>query len=168
MAAKTQREQIDERDDSLTDYGVITDRFDVATLQNIESFDDAVALLTREYGDVQDASRVIGTGFALVDTNGKMRLQGVPFVIVHVMFPQSMEYKNDDGTPAHYVVAHIVTEDGRKMVLTDGGVGIYAQLEEWSLRSERRGGLLVKGGLRASTYRLPDDSGDGTTYYLAV
>jgi hypothetical protein len=52
--------------------------FDVTTLRNLESFDDAVALLTDTYGELQDATKVIGSGFALTDTNGKYRLIGEP------------------------------------------------------------------------------------------
>lgn len=147
---------------------VITDVYDVATLQNLATFDDAVALLTQQYGTIEDANRVIGSGFSLMDGSAKSRLVGEPFLIVHCMFPESTDYKNEDGTAAHYAVTHIITKDGRKLILTDGGTGIYRQLEEWCIRSGRYGGLMVAGGLRESKYELPDGSGEGTTYYLAV
>lgn len=154
--------------DSVSWAPVITDVYDIPTLQNLQSFDDAVELLTRQYGTIEDANRVIGSGFSLLDGHGKARLIGEPFLVVHAMFPESSDYKNADGSAAHYAVAHIITKDGRKLILTDGGVGVYQQLEEWCLRSGRFGGLMVAGGLRESTYDLPDGSGEGTTYYLAV
>lgn len=143
--------------------------FDVTTLRSLESFDDAMALLAETYGEVQDATKVIGSGFSLTDTNGKYRLIGEPFVVVRMMFPQSTEHKDSDtGEWLHYAVLHIMTRDGRKLIITDGGVGIYRQCEEWSVRENRKGGLYVPGGLRVSEYDLPDGSGQGMTYYLAV
>lgn len=143
--------------------------FDVTTLRNLESFDDAVRLLTDTYGELQDATKVIGSGFSLTDNNGKYRLIGEPFVIVRMQFPQSTEYKDPEtGEWLHYAVIHIMTRDGRKLIITDGGVGIYQQCEEWSVREGRKGGLYVPGGLRVSEYDLPDGSGQGMTYYLAV
>jgi hypothetical protein len=143
--------------------------FDVTTLRNLESFDDAVALLTDTYGELQDATKVIGSGFSLTDTNGKYRLIGEPFVIIRMTFPQSTEHKDaDTGEWLHYAVLHIMTRDGRKLIITDGGVGIYRQCEEWAVRESRHGGLYVPGGLRVSEYDLPDGSGQGMTYYLAV
>lgn len=147
---------------------VITDRWDVTTLRAIDGWDEAMQLLTEEYGIVEDATQVIGSGFALMSAKDKARLVDERFLVMHVMFPESSEHKDEDGAWLHYAVAHIITSDGRKLILTDGGTGIYRQLEEWVLRSGRRGGLMVPGGLRESVYDLPDGSGKGTTYYLAV
>lgn len=167
-AQTTQDATTDPDPDLVTMPTNITDVFDITTLQGLESFDDAVTLLTETYGTVEDAQRVIGSGFSLLDKNGKARLVGEPFLMLHVMFPESTEHKDEDGNPTHYAVAHIITKDGRKLILIDGGTGIYRQLEEWAIRSGRYGGLMVAGGLRESTYELPDGSGEGTTYYLAV
>lgn len=154
--------------DTVPDQKNVTDVFDLTTLRDLESFDEAFDLLTQEYGQIEDASRVIGSGFTLLDKTGKARLIGEPFLILHVMFPESMEYRDSEGNPLHYAVAHLMTKDGRKFILIDGGTGIYPQLEEWSVRTGRQGGLYVGAGLRESTYDLPDGTGEGTTYYLAV
>lgn len=153
---------------TVPDQKTVTDVFDLTTLRGLESFDDAFDLLTQEYGQIEDASRVIGSGFSLLDKTGKARLVGEPFLILHVMFPESMDYRDSEGNPLHYAVAHLMTKDGRKFILIDGGTGIYQQLEEWSVRTGRQGGLYVGAGLRESTYDLPDGTGEGTTYYLAV
>lgn len=166
MARNTQHETNTDSDvtPDITDLD-----YDVTTLRNLASFDDAVALLTDTYGSVEDATQVIGSGFQLTDTHGKYKLIDEPFIIVRMAFPQSTEYKDSEtGEPLHYAVLHIMTRDGRKLIITDGGVGIYQQCEEYALRSGRRGGLYVPGGLRVSEYDLPDGSGKGTTYYLAV
>lgn len=154
--------------DTVPDQKNVTDVFDLATLRDLENIDDAYDLLTQEYGTVEVAEKVIGSGFSLLDKAGKARLVGEPLLILHVMFPQSREHRDDDGNWLHYAVAHVMTKDGRKLILIDGGSGIYQQLEEWSVRTGRQGGLYVGAGLRESTYDLPDGTGEGTTYYLAV
>jgi hypothetical protein len=173
QAAMTNAQQTDTSPkssaDKVEDLGVITDRYDVTTLRELSGWDAALALLSEEYGTLENAEEVIGTGFALMRANGKGSLVDEPFVVMHCMFPESNDHKDPEtGEWLHYAVAHIITKDGRKLVMTDGGAGIYRQLEEWALRSGRRGGLIVNGGLRESTYELPDGSGTGTTYYLAV
>ena len=167
MAAKENTRQDQAQD--ITDQTVEIGDFDVTTLRDIESFDDAYVLLVDTYGAVEDASQVIGSGFTLTGNNGKMHLIDVPFLVVRMAFPESDKFKRD-GVATHYAVLHIITEDGRKLIITDGGVGIYQQCEEWSVRSGKRGGLLVRGGLRVSTYEIPeeDGGGEGTTYYLNV
>lgn len=163
-------EQVDAEmaQDTIPEPKTVTDVFDMTTLRDLDDFDAAMALLVEEYGTVEDAEKVIGTGFTLLDKHGKARLVGEPFLVLHVIFPESREYRNDEGSPLHYCVAHIMTKDGRKFVLIDGGTGVYPQLEEWAVRTGRQGGLYVGAGLRESTYELPDGTGEGTTYYLAV
>lgn len=168
MAARTNRDENATEDvQDVTETTQDLGEFDVTTLRNIESFDDAMALLSDTYGEVEDATQVIGSGFTLTDTNGKYRLIDEAFIIVRMAFPQSATVMKD-GVPAHYAVLHVVTRDGRKLIITDGGVGIYQQCEEWAVRTGKRGGLYVPGGLRVSQYDLPDGSGQGTTYYLNV
>jgi hypothetical protein len=148
---------------------IITDVFDATVLRDLESFDDCWNLLEQEYGSIEDANKVIGIGFTPLTKEGKSRLVGEPFVIVHAMFPESREHKDPTtGEWLHYAVLHIMTKDGRKYMVSDGGVGIYPQVEEWAVRTGRSGGLFVGAGLRESEYDLPDGSGKGKTFYLAV
>lgn len=140
--------------------------FDAGTMRAIGSFADALALVEERYGDVIDATDEIGTGFAKIE---KRFLVDIPFVILHMTFTVSDTYKNpDNGQPLAFVAVNIVTQHGLKGWFVDGGAGIYTQLDEWAVRTNRFGGILVKGGLRESTYDLPDGSGQGTTYYLNV
>lgn len=140
-------------------------RFSDSELRSVDSFEAALALAAAEYGSVIEAADEIGSGFVMLDN--KDRLIGERFVILHMSFPESGTFRNDLGEFVHFVAAMIVTERNDRYVLIDGGTGIYAQLDEWFVRSGRPGGLVVNG-LRKSEYDLPDGSGKGTTYYLNV
>ena len=167
MAARNSQQDTDTT--GATDVVDPIGNFDVTTLRGIGSFDDAVALLTETYGEIEDATNVIGSGFRLGTDHDKFRLIDTAFIIVRMTFPQSDKYKDaDTGEYVHYAVLHVVTANNEKIIIMDGGVGIYQQCEEWSVRTGKQGGLVVRGGLRVSTYDLPDGSGEGTTYYLNV
>lgn len=141
--------------------------FDITTLRDLDTFDAALALAEQEFGDISDANEVIGSKFLRL--KDKRVLVDTPFLVLYVSFPASSRFNNPEtGEPARFANAHVITEDGRRFIIVDGSTGLYPQLEEWALRSGRNGGLLVKGGLRESTYPLPDGSGEGVTYYLNV
>lgn len=140
-------------------------QYDITALRNVHSFEDAVALTRSVVGEVQDAAEVIGSGFIVLPTDQKSRLVGVKFVILSVDFSPG-----DNGPFASMMV---VTENGERLIVNDGSTGIYAQLEEWSVRlpaGQVLGGLVVRG-LRRSDYMYTDDKGidkAATTYYLNV
>lgn len=135
-------------------------------LRGIDSFEAAIQAAERQYGAIVEASDEIGSGFVILEN--KDRLIDNRFIILHMTFPTSKTYRNPDtGEYVSFVSCHIVTANNERYILIDGGAGIYAQLDEWSVRSNRSGGLVVNG-LRKSEYDLPDGSGKGTTYYLNV
>lgn len=145
--------------------------YDDAALRNIASFDDAMALTTTILGaEPVDAADEIGNGFTVLPTDEKARLVGVPFIILSVDFAQ--------GNNGPYASTMIVTKEGERLILNDGSTGIYAQLDEWCVKSSRVGGLMV-AGLRRSEYKRSDpeamrvkaESGTvlrGVTFYLNV
>lgn len=137
-----------------------SDVFGITELRGINSFEQAMALARETYGTVDDASTEIGSGFTVVNNKEKDRLLGVPFVIL------SMDFNEGDMGPFVSFVA--VTEDNRKVIVNDGSTGIYAQLDEYYVRTNKGGGLFVRGGLRKSVYPNPNGEGMSTTYYLAV
>lgn len=144
----------------------VTERFSDSELRSVDSFEIALALAEATYGDTIEASDVIGSGFVMLDN--KDRLIGERFIILHMSFPASQTFRDKDtGEFAHFVAAMIVTERNERLVLVDGGAGIYSQLDEWYVRTGRSGGLIVRG-LRKSEYDLPDGSGKGITHYLNV
>lgn len=135
--------------------------FDPDTIREVSTFDEALDLALGEYGELVDASDEIGTGVELVNKD-KDSLIGVKLVILELRYNES-----DIG---EFVSALAVTEHGRKVVINDGSEGIYKQLKTWSDRTGRRGGLLVKAGLRRSDYKKEVDGKliPATTYYLNV
>lgn len=146
--------------------------FDNTVLRGIENFDDAWRLVQERYGQVADASKEIGSGFTETD---KHTLVDQAFLIIHYSFQTSTKYINPETHEAlSFVVVHFFTrEDGRKGWFTDGSTGVYAQLDEYGMRTQQYGGVYVKGGLRLSTYDKEDDDGNvvvqgAETFYLNV
>lgn len=128
-------------------------------LQNITSFDDAMAVINDVFGgEVVEADKELGTGFAVLEE--KDRLIKVPFVAIKID-------RHEKGDHGPFVSLHIVTSDGRKYIINDGSTGIFAQVEElWSRKPQLRTmPLLVRRGLRRSDYIHPEH-GASTTYYL--
>lgn len=130
-------------------------------LRSIDSYAAAEDLLRSLGMEIEDAEDVMGTGFSVLDN--KALLEGVPFIVLAYDFHQGSFKRN--GEPAYFASMVIVTADGKKYIVNDGGSGIYQQLEEHSVRAKKRGGLRVKGGLRVSRYEHPV-YGDAETFYL--
>lgn len=171
MAAKSKpadqptAEQADEMFES--DRNTVT--FSDTELRGIGSFAEALALVETKYGDVIDASSEIGSGFVILED--KDALLNVPFVILSYAFPEG-DRVDAHGIARHYSLMRVVTKHNEHFVVTDGGTGIYEQLDEYYVRSGRKGGLLVERGLRKSEYVYTDPTtgevSPATTYYLNV
>lgn len=139
--------------------------FDTDSLRNIESFDDAIALVREQFGDVQTVSdSVLSDGFSLAE---KESLEGKPFLIVDFRFNEG-DYGND------FVSVNAIEQlpggGIRKVVFNDGSTGVRDQLRKFQDETGRSGGLYVKRGLRASRYKYTDPN-DGkekpaVTFYL--
>lgn len=136
-----------------------SDRYDITELRGVTSFADAKGLAEAKFGELDNAADAMGSGFSVLNGGDKARLIGVPFVIL------SMDFNSGDQGP--FVSFLIVTKDNAKYVVNDGSSGIYAQLDEWFVRTAKAGGMLVEGGLRKSDYDHPI-YGPATTFYLNV
>lgn len=141
-----------------------SNRYDETELRGITSFDDALRLADEKFGGVESASKIMGTGFSVLDTSLKQTLIGVTFIIL------SMDFNEGDQGP--FVSLLVVDRDGRRYVVNDGSTGIYAQCEEYAIRTgDQWKPLRVDGGLRKSEYDKVLDNGEVThavTYYLNV
>lgn len=136
------------------------------TLRDVRSFEDAFAALKGI--DVENVSD-FGTGFAVLPTNEKNRLVGVPFVI--------LEWRFSKGDNGHFVSCALVTKGNEKLILNDGSTGIRDQLVKITRarlangRKEPQKGLLVEHGLSESRYTYTDtttgEQRPAVTYYLA-
>ena len=138
--------------------------------REIETWDDAMRAVVGYVDSIEDASREIGDGFSVLPTDRKHILIGVP-----LMFTEWNFYQGENG---EFVAARaIAQQDGggiRKLVINDGSTGICEQLREYSKRTGRYGGLLVRHGLRKSEYDVEiEDRRTGeksmkhaVTYYL--
>ena len=138
----------------------IAKRFDDDTLASLASMDDAIALLTGAGMEIRDVKDLIGDGFSLSE---KSALVNVPFLI----FDSKIVTDGDHGD---FSVTRVVTSDGRKLVLTDGGTGIFRQIQQMHGRGIF-GGVICKEGLTVSEYTYTDEKGKDTpakTYYFAL
>lgn len=130
-----------------------------------------------ELASFESAVEAFGTD--LVYTDGpqlvsKADLVGVPFLIT--AWRENVDATT--GRPFTSVEA-IVQENNCKVIFNDGSTGVARQLDAIATRTGRRGGVMVGGGLRVSTYGLdaagvplPRGSTDrpasmAATYYLS-
>lgn len=120
-------------------------------LLSVQSFEDAYALAARYYGEegLVSADETIGNGFRLLAS--KDALIDVPFIALAWRFNPG-EYQGE------FVTMMVVTEDGRKLIVNDGGSGICNQLATYTNATGRHGGMLVKRGLTRSDYEYEDHS----------
>lgn len=135
-------------------------------LAGIQSFDDALAIVNEVFeGHIVEADKVLGTGFGVADE--KRAFIGTPFIILKADRNLSDLLDPETGEKRHFWSLHVVTKDGRKAIINDGGTGICQQIDELHARHPEVIGqpMLVKRGLRESSYMHPVH-GASVTYYL--
>jgi hypothetical protein len=91
----------------------------------------------------------------------KNTLVGKPFAI--------HEFTIRGGDYGEFVTVFAVTEDGQRIVFSDGSTGIAAQLLKLAKEENVMGGISVLKGLRVSNYTYKDEKGvdkPAATYYL--
>lgn len=142
--------------------------FSDADLAMITDFQSAIDKMN-ELNIVPESMSDYGTGFEIA--KDKSNLVGVPFLILDWRFN-----KSDHSDERPFVSAAIVTKDGRKLILNDGGTGICEQLTNVTAQREAKNhptpqsGLIVKDGLTRSDYSYVNDNGktsQATTFYLS-
>lgn len=113
-------------------------------MRAIDSFEAAMQTLA-DAGVALVKSSDYGDGFVLC--KDKSRVVGVPFVIMGCRYA-------DGDYARQFVILHIVTKSGEKLILTDGSTGVRDQTKEWAA-STKRGtvvGTVVEDGLQKSEY----------------
>lgn len=138
-------------------------QFDDDTLLSIKSFDDALSLASQELGEIADVGETLGNGFAVLEN--KDALIDVPCLFL------SWNFNNGDFGEfvSAMVVARSESGGSRKVILNDGSTGIFQQLEAYTKRTGKMGGLIARHGLTRSDYDYTDDKGQvrpASTYYI--
>lgn len=133
----------------------ISQQFSREQYASIQSFNDAMALALDTYDTVVDASQDpnLGTGFKIAQEDDKDRLCGVPMLLL------DWRFNVGDHGDKDYVSIHAVDAENRKWVINDGGTGICRDLREYTGKTGRKGGLMVKRGLRFSEYPTNPEGG---------
>lgn len=130
-------------------------------LSDIESWEQVLAMATAvAEGDViPNAADVLGTGFRIADEDDKIRLQGVPLVL--------LQWFRNDGDFGTFVSINAVQRHDNgsitKWVINDGSTGIAQQLMAYEAKTGSNGPLAVPKGLRASNYYIDAESGQTLT-----
>lgn len=133
--------------------------FSTEELRAVDSFAAALDLATSAAGtEIPLASEVLGDGFALLDSDEKDRLIGTDMILLDWTFSKG-------DFDEEFVSVRLVTKDGNRYIVNDGGTGIRAQLRDYTDRAGVSGLLRVERGLRKSTYRN-EFTENGVTYYL--
>jgi len=115
-------------------------------LRELEDFEQAIRVATETYGGIDDVTRELGNGFALLSKEDKKKLVGQPFLALYWTF-------NPGDYGGHFASMAAMTPDGGRFILNDGGTGIYQDLLTYTQEhGGRQGGLMCSGGLRESTY----------------
>jgi len=141
--------------------------FATPDLRAITSMDEAIALVEQTLGsEIVDAADEIGNGFTVLRKDQKHLLIDVPFLIMTIDFQDGDFVDEETGITGSFLTLMLITEDGRKYILNDGGTGIFRQVEDWANTSGKAGGMLVRNGLRESKYEANDVRPAGVTYYL--
>lgn len=130
-------------------------------LSDIESWDQVLAMATAvaEGDTIPNAADVLGTGFRIADEDDKIRLQGVPLVL--------LQWFINDGDFGPFVSINAVQRHDNgsitKWVINDGSTGICQQLTAYEAKTGSNGPLAVPKGLRASNYYIDGESGQPLT-----
>jgi len=133
-------------------------------LKAVTNFDEAARLVADVHGPLVTADQEIGDGFAVLTTEQKKLLIGVPLLL--------MEWAFRKGDMGNFVSLRVMARnpDGSvsKYILNDGSTGIAEQLADYQKTTNRIGGMYVAKGLRASEYEIETDEGPkkAVTYYL--
>lgn len=140
------------------EQSIVVTRPDYAddTLRAINSFEDAITAGGYAFGNVVDAADELGNGFTLLSTpDAKMELVGKPMMILEWAFHLSEEFGGE------FVSLMVVVQEKNgsvsKYIVNDGSTGIYSMLADYTRRTQRQGGMMVRRGFRESTYPFCDD-----------
>jgi hypothetical protein len=129
-------------------------------LADMQSFDDAVRAL-QEAGISGQRIEDYGDGFVVRE---KEEFVNVPFLIVATRIVP-------DGDFGPFAVVHLMTRDGRKAILNDGGAGIYQQVLDVTNSGKSLAGAFCERGLTVSNYTYTDEKTNeqrpAKTFYFA-
>lgn len=141
---------------------LVLPKFDEDALRSLSSFDDVLALMAETGVEVDRADEVLGDGFTVI--NDKSILVGAPSMF--------MEWHFNEGNMGKFVSARVVSRlPGNamgKFIINDGSTGLMEQLQRYSMKTGKFGGLMVPRGLRRSDYdvTIEGETRSATTFYL--
>jgi len=161
-------------------------RPDNDTLRAIVTVEDMAEFLASRGMEFVDGAAELGTGWVRVDDDegAKRDLVDKPLAIFWWTIQPGdfhrVDPKTGEAVRTNFVSMFVRTEDGQRLIITDGSTGIARELEGYTKRTGRTGGLALERGFRESPYRIdaitkvpvPRDyegpTEPASTFYLAV
>lgn len=142
-------------------------RISTEDMRAIQSFDDAIKLVTEQLGGTVEKSSELGDGFTLQDDKDF-------FVGKACVF---MMWKFSKGDYGDMATVRVLVQEGRetgKYVINDGSTGIRAQLRDLEKRDPNIKMIVAPRGLRRSDFKytgVDEQTGEVTekpahTYYI--
>lgn len=119
------------------------------------TWDNAQAYFAEEEIEVSVGLEV-SDGFERYTDEDKPKLIGTAFLI--------LDWRRIPGDMGMFATIRLLTEDGKRVRISDGSTGVYQQLVQIEIEREKKGhkaptqGVLVRKGLRASDYFIYKDS----------
>jgi len=107
------------------------------------------------YGDILVADTEIGDGVQKAEESDKTHSSGVPLFF---WSGRSGLATSATTTCSFVAVAQEPQRDQHQGMITDGGTGICRDLKDFSKKTGRFGGLLVRNGLRVSRYYVDNET----------
>lgn len=146
--------------DKSTDAEVAT--LDGLTEDGLRAIVDFGSVETVAGGTGTNIADVLGTGFSVLDE--KKRLCGMELYVVKYGIHKS------EKNGGEFTSIHVVTRDGGKWIVNDGGTGIHEQLKGLKEELGTICPLYVARGLRISEYKYTDPTDgkekEAATFYL--
>lgn len=145
--------------------------FQDGELADIETFDQLVSLMGDKGIQIDMADKVLGDGFAILNSEDKGTLVGKTMILI--------DWRFSNGDMGEFVSIRAAvqmtpgSQDLRKLIINDGSAGIFRDLKKFSAATGKYAGLMVKRGLRVSEYDYEWTDKDGVvrrspakTFYL--
>lgn len=122
-------------------------------LAAVETWDDIINLVADKV-DVDFADKVLGDGFSVIPTEDKEELVGVPMLLIDWRFI-SGDMGDFVSIRAAARMENANSEHAlRKIIINDGSTGIMRQLRDFTSKTGKAAGMVVKRGLRISDYEV--------------
>lgn len=133
----------------------------------VDSFAAALELAKEVHGlSSADQEPALGDGFRVASEDDKRRLIGVLLVFMEWTFRES-DFGSDQDWVSIRAIQRGENGEAIKWIINDGSTGIAKDMQQFTEKTGKTGGLVVKHGLSESRYYI-DGNKDSATFGKAL